>query len=47
MNGGPGSAAAVGNTGSRPAVQTNPDQLRITSQLEQLRGKDLPGWLLR
>ena len=51
VNGGP--AAAVGNIASSPTVQSNPDQqgitsqLGITSRLEQQRGKDLPGWLLR
>ena len=47
VNGGPGLAAAVGNTASSPTAQANPDQQGIPSQLEQSRGKDRPGWLLR
>jgi hypothetical protein len=46
-------AALGGTTASSPTVQPNPDhqgirsQLEITSQLEQQRGRNLPGWLLR
>jgi len=48
VNGGPGTAAAVGNTASSQTVRPNPDQQGTTSRNSNSpRGEELPGWLLR